>query len=233
MTRVLIVDDDQTMAQMLHLYLEDEGYGTYVASDGDSALKALKTFEPDVIILDLYLPDKKGNELIDDIQKQTEAPIIMISMETKSSERIHALKRGVDDFLSKPFNMKELQARIEVVLRRVAKVERANLLKPEPKIEQLHNKKIELDRQKRVLTINTEQVELTNTEFELLSLFTEHPGIVFSREDLINRVKGNHYFLTDRSIDVHITNLRKKIEDNPKQPEYIKTVWGIGYKWMN
>ncbi|MFD2215592.1 response regulator transcription factor [Metabacillus endolithicus] len=233
MTRVLIVDDDQTMAQMLHLYLEDEGYKTDVASDGDSALKALKTFEPDVIILDLYLPDKKGNELIDDIQNQTEAPIIMISLETKSSERIHALKRGVDDFLSKPFNMKELQARIEVVLRRVAKVERANLLKPEPKIEQLHNKKIELDRQKRVLTINTEQVELTNTEFELLSLFTDHPGIVFSREDLINRVKGNHYFLTDRSIDVHITNLRKKIEDHPKQPEYIKTVWGIGYKWMN
>lgn len=233
MTRVLIVEDDQTMAQMLQLYLEDEGYDISLAVDGESALKTLEIFHPEIIILDLFLPDTKGNELIKDIQKQCEAPIMMISMATKSSERIEALNTGVDDFLSKPFNMKELQARIEAILRRVAKSERTIRREESKHILKDNQRKIDLDRQKRMLNLDDEQIELTYTEFELLSLFIENPGIVFSREDLINRVKGSHSVLTDRSIDVHITNLRKKIEVNPKQPEYIKTVWGVGYKWLN
>ncbi|MFV8828974.1 response regulator transcription factor [Alkalihalobacterium sp. APHAB7] len=232
MRKILIVEDDRTMGQMLNLFLEDEGYQVQWCSTGESAMISLTKFKPDIIVMDLILPDINGHDLSQQIQNQHDIPIIMISVETKSSERVLALNTGVDDFLCKPFNMKELQARIEAVLRRVSA--QKNIFQDEfIQGSDVVTSPIELDSQKRVVDVRGEAIELTISEFKILSLFMSNPEIVFTRENLINKIKGMDKFVTDRSIDVHINNLRKKVEIDPKNPQHIRTVWGVGYKWTN
>lgn len=196
----------------------------------------MQAFEPDVILLDLMLPDMDGIELCEIVRRQSDTPIIIISMNTKVNERVRALNAGADDYLCKPFSMQELKARIGAAVRRYKPVPLAAAAEagfsagPEGQAVQAEASGLELDAHKRLVLVAGQPVETTFSEFELLKLLFEFPGRVFTRDELISTLRGIDSYVNDRAIDVHITNLRKKIESNPKEPRFIKTVWGVGYK---
>ncbi|PYE42704.1 response regulator transcription factor [Paenibacillus barcinonensis] len=222
MTKVLIIEDDNMLGDTLSLYLQGEEYEVCRVDTIWGGLLQLET-RPDIILLDLLLPDSKEKHPCALMREHTSVPIIVISSLTEVSERIRSLTDGADDFVCKPFSMQELKARIEAVLRRYT------LLKSSPVVE--HDTGISLDLARRTILLNHRRIETTFSEFEIMKLFVAHPGKVFSRYALIEAIRGIDAYIHDRTIDVHITNLRKKIEDNPKTPQYIQTVWGVGYKF--
>jgi DNA-binding response OmpR family regulator len=236
MPKVLIIEDDTIIGQMLSLYLSEESFIVHRVELGQESLELLPVFIPDVILLDLVLPDMDGGDLCGMLREQTNAPIIVVSMKTKVTDRIEALAAGADDFLSKPFSMQELRARILAQLRRAQmqpQYEHA-MVSSSASAASGHAAEpmIRIDVERRALYVREENVEITFSEFEIMKLFYKHPGKVYSRDELINAIRGLDSYINERSIDVHVTNLRKKIELNPKQPKYIKTVWGIGYKFV-
>jgi len=231
MNKVLVVEDDAMMSDMLTLYLSEEGYVVKQAGNGEDGLQLLEGFQPDLILLDLMLPDWDGTELCRIIRQTSSVPIMVLSMKTEVSERVQALRAGADDYLCKPFSMHELSARTEALIRR-ARLMRPDVLKPTDMGTADMQESIRLDMERRLLLVSGMLVETTFSEFELMKLFLAHPGKVFSREDLINAIRGFDSFVTDRAIDVHIVNLRRKVEPNPKEPRYIRTVWGVGYKYV-
>jgi DNA-binding response OmpR family regulator len=236
--KVLVIEDDVMMSDMLSMYLAEEGYSLKQAATGESGLALLMTFEPDVILLDLMLPDCDGTDLCRTIRRQCPVPIIIVSMKSEVSERVQALRAGADDYMTKPFSMHELCARVEALLRRSRSLHSVPPGRPEMEAEAAASREepkqeIRLDIERRLLMVRGMLVETTFSEFELMKLFLGNPGKVFSREDLINAIRGYDSFVTDRSIDVHIVNLRRKVEINPKEPQYIRTVWGVGYKYVN
>lgn len=237
MYKILVIEDDVIMGDMLCMYLTEEGYEVKQAVNGQDGLRLADYFQPDVILLDLMLPDRDGMDLCVDIRKDSDVPIMIVSMKTEVSERVQALKAGADDYLCKPFSLHELTARVFALIRR-ARARMSNdgaggeaAEKDGPEGNQV--KPIQLDIDRRLLIVRGRQVETTFSEFEIMRLFLEHPGKVYTREDLINAIRGFDSFVTDRAIDVHIVNLRKKVEQNPRSPRYIKTVWGVGYKYIN
>ena len=189
-------------------------------------MEKMKAIQPEMILLDLMLPDSDGIDSCSTIREQTNAPIIVVSLNDSVTDRIHALQSGADDYLCKPFSMQELKARIEVVLRRMSRYS-AELPSAAPRTEV----NINLDDDRRLLLVHGEPVETTYTEWELLKLFVSNPGKVFPRESLIQALRGVDSYVNDRAVDVHIMNLRKKMGDDRKQPRFIKTVWGVGYKF--
>jgi DNA-binding response OmpR family regulator len=237
MYKVLIIEDDVMMSEMLSMYLSGEGYRVKQAMDGTGGMKQFESFEPDIVLLDLMLPDCNGTDLCGELRNISSVPIMIISMKSEVSERVHALRAGADDYMCKPFSMHELNARVEALIRR------SRLIQPVAAAssgalaavvqEQQPDRDIRLDTDRRLLLVRGELVETTFSEFELMKLFLSHPGKVFSREDLINAIRGFDSFVTDRAIDVHIVNLRRKIEVNPKEPQFIRTVWGVGYKYVH
>lgn len=233
MYKILVIEDDVMMSDMLSMYLSEEGYGVRQAQNGETGLELLEQYNPDLILLDLMLPDWDGTSLCQQIRQSSSIPIMIVSMKSEVSERVQALRAGADDYLCKPFSMHELSARVEALIRR------ARLIQPiaagvnhESNEPQRPEPPIRLDTERRLLLVHGELVETTFSEFELMKLFLMHPGKVFSREDLINAIRGFDSFITDRAIDVHIVNLRRKVESNPKEPKFIRTVWGVGYKYM-
>lgn len=231
MTKVLIIEDDNIFGDMLSLYLTEEQYEvTRVASAGEG-LRTLQQSPPDVILLDLMLPDTEGSNPCSLLREYTNIPIIVTSAETKVSERIQSLSEGADDYLCKPFSMQELKARMEAVLRRTNQQPAASASEASPPAAALPWE-LTLDMSRRLLISNGEEIETTYSEFEIMKLLYHNPGKVFSREEFINAIRGIDSYINERAIDVHITNLRKKIESNPKEPQYIKTVWGVGYKFI-
>ncbi|TDF97118.1 response regulator transcription factor [Paenibacillus piri] len=240
MPRVLIIEDDTIIGEMLKLYLSEEDFVVHRVETGHDSFHALDAFKPDVILLDLILPDVDGAELCSLLRNRTPVPILIVSMKNKVTDRIQALSSGADDYLSKPFSMQELKARIIAQLRRSqTRLSRENLpadaaeaAKPAREAAaHLPEPWLELDMDRRTLIVQNQPVDITFSEFEIMKLFYSYPGKVFSRDELINAIRGIDSFVNDRSIDVHVTNLRKKIELNPKQPKHIKTVWGVGYKF--
>ncbi|MBO7748098.1 response regulator transcription factor [Paenibacillus sp. MWE-103] len=232
MYKLLVIEDDKMMSEMLSMYMSGEGYEIKQAENGEQGLKLLAAFDPDVVLLDLMLPDWDGTELCIRMRRQSSVPIMIVSMKSEVSERVQALRAGADDYLCKPFSMHELSARVEALIRR-SRLMQAGAAgeRPEeggPDAE----KEIKLDAERRLLLVRGGFVETTFSEFEIMKLFLSHPGKVFTREDLINAIRGFDSFVTDRAIDVHIVNLRRKIEKNPKEPHYIRTVWGVGYKYV-
>ncbi|CAH1217879.1 Transcriptional regulatory protein BaeR [Paenibacillus plantiphilus] len=232
MYKILVIEDDVMMSDMLSMYLSEEGYGVRQAQNGETGLELLEQYDPDLILLDLMLPDWDGTSLCQQIRQSSCIPIMIVSMKSEVSERVQALRAGADDYLCKPFSMHELSARVEALIRRARLIQpiaiganHENSHRPEPPIR--------LDTERRLLLVHGELVETTFSEFELMKLFLMHPGKVFSREDLINAIRGFDSFITDRAIDVHIVNLRRKVEGNPKEPKFIRTVWGVGYKYMS
>lgn len=233
MDKVLLIDDDNIIGEMICMYLTEEGFQVLRSHNGQEGLTAFNEFGPNLILLDLILPDSEGTELCNSLRSITAVPIIIISSNSKVSEKIEAFTVGADDYLCKPFSMHEMKARIQALLRRFKQGQPSEaqelLVHNEVTIPPL---KLNINLEKRTLYVRGESIEMTFSEFELIRLLYEHPERVYRREDLIHALRGFDSYINDRSIDVHITNLRRKIEVNPKEPKYIKTVWGVGYKFV-
>ena len=234
MTRVLVIEDDPIIGDMVSLYLAEEHYTVLRVATVREGFEALDTFKPDIILLDLILPDSKGPEICQEMRKKTDLPIIVTSAKTAVADRIQAISYGADDYLVKPFSMQELKVRIEALMRRVHHPQYPHA----PAYGGSHSPEgaagesfFAVDRERRTILQDGKPVDTTYSEYEIMKLFIEHPGKVYTREELINAVRGADSFVSDRAIDVHVTNLRRKIGDNPRQPRYIKTVWGVGYKF--
>ncbi|MEW9699776.1 response regulator transcription factor [Paenibacillus sp. SI8] len=231
MVKVLLIEDDDIIGEMICMYLTEEGFEVLRTHNGEEGVTALNQFDPTIILLDLMLPDFEGTDLCNTIRQVTEVPIIIISSNAKVSEKIEAFTVGADDYLCKPFSMHELKARIQAILRRIKLYSVEETVVTPSTNESLPNK-LNINLETRMLFVRGESIEMTFSEFELMRLLYEHPQRVFRREELINAIRGYESYINDRAIDVHITNLRRKIEENPKEPKYIKTVWGVGYKFV-
>ncbi|MBW5448083.1 response regulator [Cohnella sp. CFH 77786] len=234
MARILVIEDDQIIGEMLTLYLTEEQFTVQRVETARDGFQALFSFRPDVILLDLVLPDSQGTEMCAEFRRHTDIPLIVISMKTGVTDRIQAISAGADDYLVKPFSMQELKARIGAVLRRAQISSTLAAWRDEAAAtaESVVRTGITLDLERRALLKDGRAIETTFSEFEIMKHFVERPGKVYTREELINAVRGIDSFVNDRAIDVHVTNLRRKLEDNPKQPQHIKTVWGVGYKFI-
>ena len=221
--KLLIVDDKLELRQLLRSYLTEEGFEVFTAGYGQEALFAARDHKPDLIILDLMMPEMSGFEFLRTYRREAETPVIVLTARLEENDKVVGLELGADDYVTKPFSMRELTARIRAVLRRMDKAIAAP--------ETLRRGQIELDRTSRMVLVNGKPVDLTPSEFEILAAFMETPGKVFSRLELLERIQGDAYEGYERTIDVHIRNLRLKIEPDPANPHYIETVYGAGYRF--
>lgn len=224
MSRVLLVDDDHRLGALLERLLKPEGFQLELATDGLQGAKRASTEVFDLIILDVMLPGLDGFEVLRRVRQQSDVPVIMLTAKGSDSDRVVGLELGADDYLPKPFNPRELLARIRAVMRRS---DTAGTGSRRP--GNLRASGIELDPSRREVRVADELVHLTTTEFDLLRCFMRYPGQVLSRDALMDMLRGVGYAAYDRSIDVHVKNLRAKIEDDARTPKRIKTVWGTGY----
>jgi len=220
------VDDEPKILNVVSAYLEKEGYQVFTASNGKEALELAERKSPDLIILDLRLPDIAGEEVCQRIRQKRDTPILMLTAKVEEEDKIRGLAIGADDYLTKPFSPRELVARVKAILRRV-KVER----EPQRDIISFDNGRLRIDISKHEVLMNGKPLSLTPNEFRLLIALARYPGRVYTRSELINKVQGYEYEGYDRTIDAHVKNLRQKIEEDPKNPRYILTVFGVGYKF--
>lgn len=223
MKRILVVDDEEMIVRTVKAYLDQEGFKTYTAYDGEEALRAFNEKGPDLIILDLMLPKLSGIEVTKMIRSTSTVPIIMLTAKASEADRVVGLELGADDYVVKPFSPRELVARVRAVLRRIDGETGVN--------ERIACGKLEIDLRSREVTVDGKVIELTPTEFDLLSYLAHHPGQVFTRLQLLREVQGYTYDAFARTIDTHVKNLRRKVEENPKDPKYILTVHGVGYRF--
>ncbi len=220
---ILVVDDAESLRTMVKSYLTQEGYRVVTAANGREALFVARQERPDLILLDLMMPELGGFEFISAHNRDGDAPIIILTAKLEESDKVLGLELGADDYLTKPFSLRELTARIRAVLRRAEKSATAGA-------SLLRVGELTLDRDSRLVTSNSTTVDLTPSEFDLLATFMSQPGRVFSRLELLDRLQGDAYEGYERTIDVHIRNLRTKIEPDPRSPRYVLTVYGIGYR---
>lgn len=228
--QILVVDDDKEIARLLRGYLEKAGFGVLVAYDGQTAVHTLRREKPDLLLLDLMLPDTDGYDITRLVRSDTslqQIPIIMLTARVEDSDKIVGLELGADDYVTKPFNPAEVVARVRAQLRARDRLTGGADL-PESNIFQVAG--IQMDTGRREVLVNGRSVDLTPTEFGLLQTLLENPGFVFTRSELIERGLGQAYIGMDRTLDSHIKNLRRKIEPDPKNPTFIQTVYGIGYR---
>lgn len=219
--RVLIVEDEEKLARAIALYLESAGFSVEIALDGEAALNSIKRGEPDLIVLDLMLPKIDGWEVCHRIRQQSDLPIIMLTARAGENARVQGLELGADDYLEKPFSLRELVARIHAILRRSVKRQ----------IRILQNGALMVNLDRHEVRMANELVELTPREFDLLIAMMQQPGRVFTRLQLLKAIQGTTFESFDRAIDSHIKNLRKKLEPDPQNPQYILTVYGVGYRF--
>jgi len=225
--RILVVDDDREIVRLLNAYLGQVNFQVSVAYDGKTALQLLRHEHPSLMILDLMLPDHTGwdiTRMVRSDPSMNNLPIIMLTARIEDTDKIIGLELGADDYVTKPFNPREVVARVRSVLRRSQ-----SGISGEPRtVLQIGGLKMDLAR--REVTVSGESVDLTPTEYDLLHTLLANPGYVFTRAELIEQSLGYEYESMERTLDTHIKNLRKKIEIDPKQPEYIQTVYGVGYR---
>lgn len=220
--RVLVVDDERPIVEALAYNLKKEGFLVTTAGSGEEGLHLARTTKPDLVILDIMLPGASGFQVCRVLRRESEVPIIMLTAKGEEDDRVLGLELGADDYITKPFSIRELVARVRTVLRR----QRVTGAKKRPvQVADVH-----IDPVKHVVTVRGKPVELSPKEFKLLSLLASHPDQVFSRESLLDRVWGEEAFVEDRTVDVHVRWLRMKIEENPSKPKRILTVRGFGYK---
>lgn len=224
--KILVVDDEFKIVEVIKLYLEKEGCKVFEALDGKQALEISCRINPDLIILDLMLPDVSGEDVCKTIRKKSRVPIIMLTAKVEESEVVSGLYMGADDYVTKPFSVKELIARIVVLFRRLS-----NEVIPLADIISLNGNDLVIDVLKREVRKNGEIVYITSTEFKVLMTLLKYPNKAFTREELMDLAMGEDNFGYNRVIDTHVKNLRHKIETNPKEPKYIITVHGTGYKF--
>jgi len=221
---ILVVDDEPTIAEVVARYLERAGYETRTAPDGPSALAAAASSRPDLVILDIMLPGLDGLEVMRTLQSNGgRVPVILLTARGEESDRIVGLRRGADDYVVKPFSPLELVARVDAVLRRADSDVEAH--------ELLGFGDLEIDPQARSVTVGGREMELTAREFELLYFLARHPGQVFSRDQLMDQVWRFPFYTDTTTVTVHVRRLRAKVERDPANPEWVQTVWGVGYRF--
>lgn len=221
--KILVVDDKRELRDLLKQYLAQEGFQIVTANDGQQALFAARQEKPDLIILDLMMPEMGGYEFMRIYSREADTPTIILTAKLEENDKVLGLELGADDYVTKPFSMRELTARIRAVLRRTEKSgESTDIFRVAD---------ITLDRQGRIVTVKDHIVDLTPSEFDLLATLIATPGRVFSRLELLERIQGTTYEGYERTIDVHIRNLRSKIEPDDSKPIYIETVYGVGYRF--
>ncbi len=223
-TKVLVVDDEKLIVKGIRFSLEQDGYEVSCAYDGEEALSMAKDGNYDIILLDLMLPKLSGLDVCQQIRDFSNVPIIMLTAKGEDMDKIMGLEYGADDYITKPFNILEVKARIKAILRRTRKSDKEETT---DKVVTAGN--LRLDTDSRRVYIRDKEVNLTAKEFDVLQLLVTNPNKVYSRENLLNTIWGYDYPGDLRTVDVHIRRLREKIEDNPSEPRYVHTKWGVGY----
>ena len=223
--RVLIVDDEKSIVKGLKYALEADGMQTDAAYDGEEALEKIETGEFDLILLDMMLPKMDGMEVCRQVRSFSEVPIVFLTAKDDDMDKILGLESGADDYITKPFNMLEVRARIRGIIRR----SRTRAPKPEKKETLIVNGEFCFDTDNRRLTIADREINLTSKEYEILEILVTHPRKIYSRDDLLRLVWGENYTGDARTVDVHVRRLREKIEKTPGEPKYVQTKWGSGY----
>lgn len=221
--KILVVDDKSELRTLLKSYLTQEGFDVFTANDGQEALYVARHEKPNLIILDLMMPNMGGYEFMRAYNREAETPVVILTAKIDENDKVLGLELGADDYVTKPFSPRELTARVRAVLRRAEKQPSSQ--------EILRFGPIELDWAGRTTMVNGQGVDLTPSEFSLLSTLMGTPGRVFSRLELLDRLQGTTYEGYERTIDVHIRNLRAKVEPDPSNPVYIETVYGAGYRF--
>jgi two-component system phosphate regulon response regulator OmpR len=229
--KVLLVDDDAKLRKLLREYLEGYGLHILTLADGLSVAKTIREESPDMIILDIMLPKRDGLEVLKEIRMEFSVPVIMLTAKGEDADRIVGLELGADDYLPKPFNPRELLARIKAVLRRLPDRDRSKARRDENMFIEADG--LMLNKAKQTLFVKNKEVELSSTEYKILEALMENPNKIMSRDQLMNLARGRDFMAFDRSIDVHISKLRAKLEPDPRSPQRIKTVWGTGYMFVD
>ncbi len=225
MKTILVVDDNASIRTLVRDYLSEQGLRVVTADNGQNALFTARHEKPDLILLDIMMPEMDGYQFVSIYRKESETPIILLTAKLEESDKVLGLELGADDYITKPFGMRELLARIRAVLRRVG----ADVVQPAT----LKVADITLDYDTRQVRVDESSVTLTPSEFDLLAALMTSPGRVFSRADLLIKLQGTSFEGVERTIDVHIRNLRTKIEPDPANPRYIETVFGVGYRFSD
>ena len=222
---VLVVEDELKISRLIRDYLESAGFAVIEATDGPSAVSMSRSHRPDMVVLDLGLPGMDGLDVTRRIRETSSVPIIMVTARVEETDRIVGLELGADDYITKPFSPKELVARIRAVLRRADATLGGG--------ELIRAGEVSLDIPKRRVIVRGEEVALTATEFDLLLTMARHPGRIYTRAQLLDGVHGVAFDSYERSIDAHIKNIRRKIEVDPRHPEFVRTVYGVGYRFAD
>ena len=228
---VLIIDDDKKLRKLLREYLKDNGHQVVTLPDDSEVIKTINTRSPDIIILDIMLPGKDGLEVLKEIRRDHTTPVIMLTAKGEDTDRIVGLELGADDYLPKPFNPRELLARMKAVLRRTVTENSDASGKEENML--LEAGGMTLNRARQTVMTGEKEIFLSSTEYKILEVLMKHPNTVLSRDQLMNLAHGRNFMAFDRSIDVHISKLRTKLEPDPSSPQRIKTVWGTGYMFVD
>lgn len=222
--RVLVVDDEKLIVKGLKFSLEQEGLNVDCCYDGEAAVEMIRSNEYDLVLLDVMLPKKNGFEVCQQVREFSEVPIIMLTAKGEDINKILGLEYGADDYITKPFNILEVKARIKAIMRRNSRAQEGTSQK-----KNLNKKGLVLDKESRRVFVDGVEINLTVREFDLLELLVSNPSKVYSRDNLMNLIWGFDFPGDARTVDVHIRRLREKIEANPSEPKYVHTKWGVGY----
>ena len=222
--KILIVDDDNNIAELISLYLTKECYDTKIVNDGEQALIAFEHYKPNMLLLDLMLPGIDGYQVCREIRAKSDVPIIMLSAKGEVFDKVLGLELGADDYLIKPFSPRELVARVRALFRRAHQAD-------EPAVEVLDFGDLVIDISGHKILVEGKEVDLTASEFKLLTTLARHPGRVYNRMELVEKVLGYDFEGYERTIDSHVKNLRAKLGDDPKKPKWLYTVHGVGYRF--
>ncbi len=224
---VLVVDDEEAIAEAVRARLESEGYRVLLAGDGPQAIDVTSREHPDLVVLDLMLPGMDGLEVCKEIQRERWVPVLMLTARTEEADKVAGFAVGADDYLTKPFSLRELAVRVRAILRRVERIRRA-----EPPAEPIHHDGLAIDPTRRRVSVDDEEIGLTPLEFEILVTLARDPGVVFTREQLMDRVWGYRDYAGGRVVDSHVARIRRKLGEDGNVPRFIRTVHGVGYAFQ-
>jgi len=223
---VLVVDDEEAIAEAVRARLESEGYQVLVAADGPEAIETAATAHPDLVVLDLMLPGMDGLEVCKEIQREQWVPVLMLTARTEEADKVAGFAVGADDYLTKPFSLRELAIRVKAILRRVERIRASSVAEP------IVQGPLVVDASRRRVTVDGKDVGLTPLEFEILLTLARDPGVVFTREQLMDRVWGYRDYAGGRVVDSHVARIRRKLGEDGIEPRFIRTVHGVGYAFQ-
>lgn len=224
---VLVVDDEEAIAEAVRARLESEGYGVVVAGDGPEAIDLASRVRPDLVVLDLMLPGMDGLEVCKEIQREQWVPVLMLTARTEEADKVAGFAVGADDYLTKPFSLRELAVRVRAILRRVDRIRATTEAEP------LDRGPLTVDAARRRVLVDEHEVQLTPLEFEILLTLAREPGVVFTREQLMDRVWGYRDYAGGRVVDSHVARIRRKLGEDGAEPRFIRTVHGVGYAFQD